>query len=77
MPCTITPEEERWYQKQSNKKNFGYEGTDSKLLTEVACRACTALQKAGLMKDQSELVQKWWKSHKEWDKTQGRNHDKE
>lgn len=75
MPCTVSPEEARWYEKEANKKNFKFDGTNAALVIEVACQACQALQKAGLMKEQSKLLQAWWKEHKKWDKSQGRNHE--
>jgi len=75
MPCTLSPEEARWYEKEANKKNFEFDGTNIALTTEVACQACRALQKAGLITKQSSLLQTWWKKHKEWDASQGRNHD--
>lgn len=72
MPCTLTPEEERWYERDANEKQFGKRMTDADLLEEVACSACRTLAKAGKLGDAPELVQRWAKRHRIKDAKAGR-----
>jgi hypothetical protein len=72
MPCTLQPWEIEWEEKRLNKKTFDRELVDTALLGEVACSACRTLVETGKMSKASELVQKWWKLHREKDIAAGR-----
>lgn len=72
MPCTVTPKEIEYYEKDANEKEFGMRATDAKILEEVACQMARILDHHGLENQASKLVQRWIKHHKEKDKKAGR-----
>lgn len=72
MPCTISKEEEEYYQKEDNKKEFGQALTNAKLLEEVACQATNFLYDNKLLDEAPPLVKKWFVAHAAKDKKAGR-----
>ena len=72
MSCTLSPEEIEYEERRYNKDRFKRPLTDGELLEEVACAACRTLEKQRKLSKAPEIVQKWWRLHKEKDKKAGR-----
>ncbi len=66
MPCTITPQEEEYYEREHNKKAFGFDGLN--IATASACAAFKKLEEQNLIGDLPKFAQLWWKNHKKEDK---------
>lgn len=67
MPCTVTDEEVKFYERESNKRRFGKEETDEDLLEAVACSACRVLVTVGAIDHAPRFVQLWWEAHQKED----------
>ena len=72
MPCTVTQSEIEFYEREENKERFGQAALTKEILEEIACTACRALVKAGLMDQQPHVLQRWWQHHHEKDIREGR-----
>ncbi len=63
MPCAVTQAEIEYYEKQSNKENYGIEEVDSRITETVCCLVSKKLKELGEMEKMPEFVQKWFKEH--------------
>lgn len=66
MPCTITRDEELYYERESNKQKFGKSMTDSEVLTAILCKATKLLDQHGLVSTGSPLLQSGSRITKSW-----------
>jgi hypothetical protein len=77
MPCTISREEARWYERENNKKLTGRDLDDKALAIAVACAACKGLVNLGRIQDMPGWVQKWWAEHVRKDEEAARERQRE
>ncbi len=68
MPCVVTKEEEEWYEREGNKKEYGVADLDDRITTTVACELAKILEKHGLLNECSAVANKWIKKHKKEDR---------
>lgn len=68
MPCVVTREEEEYWERGENKKDYGVADLDSRITTTVACELAKILEKHGLMGECSAMAKKWVKKHKKEDR---------
>lgn len=73
MPCSMSAEEIKWYESDSNERKYGVKLDDELLLEEVACQMARLIAKNGLVDQVSPLVKKWIKIHAEKDRKAGRS----
>lgn len=73
MPCTISQEDEEYYEKCSNKELYGIMEVDSKILERVSCELAHVIQESGLEHKLSTLAKKWIQVHNEKDKIRKKN----
>lgn len=76
MPCTISKEEELWYELEGNKKKYGIRETTDIILTKVACDLAQCFPPSELTK-LNKLTLKWIKEHKKQDKIREQRQEEE
>lgn len=67
MPCVVTQEEEDYYNKLSNLKNYGLSELTSRITVRVACELSKIIEKHNLTSELSPTAIKWIEKHKEED----------
>jgi len=68
MPCTISKEEEEWYEKKGNKKLYGVADLDERITERVACELAKVLEQNNMLHLLTPVAVKWIKKHKKEDK---------
>jgi hypothetical protein len=71
MPCTISREEELWYEEEGNYKRTGRRESNLALTTAVACAVCKILdgyKNGGVERNAPKWVRAWWKEHQRQDR---------
>lgn len=64
MPCTVTKEEEEYYEKESNEKEYGVSELSSRITERVACELSRLIEDAGMQCRLSNVAKKWIENHK-------------
>lgn len=72
MPCTVSKEEQEWYEKEDNKKKYGVADLDDRITTAVACELVRLLRANGLLDQCSVMARKWIKQHDKEDRQRGK-----
>ena len=67
MPCSVSKEEEEFYEKASNKKLYGLAELESRITERVACELAKLIEDSGLGAKLSPVAKKWIAIHKEKD----------
>jgi hypothetical protein len=67
MPCVMTDEDARYYEREENHVKFGQKVTKAQLLESTACAAFTVLEAHGLVEEPPKWAQLWWAEHKKED----------
>lgn len=64
MPCTVTDDEIRYYEREANLKRYGLELTNAQVAARVACETITVLRAHEQGWNQlSPLAKAWWEQH--------------
>lgn len=66
MPCTVTPEEVAYFEKQYNLRQYGKEWTDAQLTTAVACWLAKHVNPTYVM---PPYVAGWIEAHRKQDES--------
>jgi hypothetical protein len=69
MPCSVSREEQIYYDKESNREIYGRFITTSELRMEVACDALKVLRDLNGLDKINPVTRKWFEIHEERDKT--------
>lgn len=72
MPCSISDEEARWFEREANKEKYGKRISNAAASTAAACEAGKLLEAAGLLKQASPFLRAWLKVHAQEDQERGR-----
>lgn len=67
MPCSISKEEEEYYEKSGNQTLYGISELESRITERVACELATLIDDSGLSAKLSPVAKKWIEIHKEKD----------
>jgi len=67
MPCTVSREEQKHYERSENKKIYGVSELGGRIATRVACELVDLIAEAGLEKNLSPIAKKWIENHKRED----------
>jgi len=67
MPCTMSKEEEEYYERYHNMGLYGEGWTNAQLTEAVACALAKELEAAGLLSKMPGYVQGWIEAHKRRD----------
>jgi len=68
MPCTVSKEEEEWYEKEGNKKLYGVADLDDRITERVACELAKVLEQNNMLYLLTPVALKWIEKHKKEDK---------
>jgi hypothetical protein len=71
MPCSVSKEEEEFYEKSNNKKLYGLKELSSRITERVACELSRLIEDAGFQSKLSSVAVKWIERHKEEDAKRG------
>jgi hypothetical protein len=67
MPCSVSKEEEEYYEKARNERLYGSSDLTSRITERVACELSQIIEAHGLAEKLSPVATKWIKLHKEED----------
>ena len=68
MPCSVSREEELWYETNGNFEKYGKKVTNLQLTNAVACELADILRKHNLINSLSKMSQRWVMNHEESDR---------
>ncbi len=67
MPCSISDDEARYYEKEHNEKLYGKRELTSRINATVACELGKLVKEHGLLPHVSDLARKWLGYHEKED----------
>jgi len=72
MPCSVSREEQQYYEEQDemrkNLQTYGVRSLTTRIAETAACELADALESGEPLGSLSELTQKWVRIHREEDK---------
>ncbi len=63
MPCSISDDEARYYEKEHNRERYGVSELDARINATVACELGKIIAECGLLSHVSDLACKWLENH--------------
>lgn len=67
MPCSVSKEEEAFYERQGNERIYGESDLTDRITTRVACELAQIIKSLGAESRLSPVAQKWIKVHEKED----------
>lgn len=64
MPCSVSREEELWYEQDANHKLYGIRDVDRRISQRVACEMAQLIEALGASDQLSKVAAKWIEHHK-------------